>query len=85
MIYGAVFQTCCRYPLTTYSSVKGGGSTGKERERDTPSVRIKLHYHVVSILQLKMYDDFLKVCVLVREKIRSTLSNNYVNSHSCSS
>ena len=37
----------------------------KEKDKDTPSVRFKVQYQVVSILPLKTYDEFLKVSDLV--------------------
>ena len=36
-------------------------SSSKEKERDNPSIRFKIHYHVVSIQPLRIYDDLLKV------------------------
>lgn len=36
-------------------------SVGKEKEKENPSIRFKIHYHVITIQPLRVYDDFLKV------------------------
>ncbi len=41
-------------------SPKSSG-TSKEKEKDFPSIRLKIQYHVVSIQPLRVYEDFLKV------------------------
>ena len=46
--------------MTTYSTGKGSYGASKDKEKENISLRLKLQYHVVSILPLKMYDDFLK-------------------------
>lgn len=45
------------------SVAKGSSTAAKEKEKDVPSIRFKIHYHVVTIQPLKVYDDFLKVHV----------------------
>ena len=42
---------------------KGVAGVSKDRERETPSTRIKLQYQVVSILPLRAYEDFIRVSV----------------------
>ena len=49
-----------RYPVLAYP--KGGVSgASRDKERETPSIRVKLQHQVVSILPLKAYEDFIKV------------------------
>ena len=53
-----------RYPVLAYP--KGGVSgASRDKERETPSIRVKLQHQVVSILPLKAYEDFIKVCLSV--------------------
>lgn len=51
----------CRHQVMMNTSSKPNSAASKERERDPPSIRFKIQYHVISILPIKMYDYFLKV------------------------
>ena len=46
--------------MITYQ--KGVAGVSKDKERKTPSTHIKLQYQVVSILPLRAYEDFIRVC-----------------------
>ena len=48
-----------RYPVLAYP--KGVSGASRDKERETPSIRVKLQHQVVSILPLKAYEDFIKV------------------------
>ena len=48
-----------RYPVLSYP--KGVSGASRDKERETPSIRVKLQHQVVSILPLKAYEDFIKV------------------------
>lgn len=50
-----------RHPVNMAPSPKGSSATSKEKDKDSPSIRLKIQYHVVSIQPLKVYEDFLKV------------------------
>ena len=65
VVYNVYIHVCVsRYQLMSYPAGSKSISSSGAKPTDVPSVRIKLQYKTVSIMPLKVYEDFLQVYII---------------------